>query len=71
METREIVEWLEENIKFIVTCNKYISEVTVYNSTVVNFGKKYHRIYIEIKADLPKVNKPLEQLSNLDREITF
>lgn len=71
METEDIVNWLEENIQFIVTCSKYISDVTIYNITVVNLGKKYHRIYIDIRSDLPKVEKPIKEMSKLEFEISF
>jgi hypothetical protein len=71
METKEIVKWIEEKITFIRYCQNLITEVNVFNETVVEFGKKYYRIYIEIVADLPEIKKPLGELTSYEYQITF
>ena len=56
LETSSVVQWFEDRMTFIETCFDCVSEVNVYNETVINFNKKYYRIYIQVVADIPKFN---------------
>lgn len=65
----ETAKWFEEKISFIELCSSLITEICIYNKTVINFGKKYHRIYFEIKGDLPEINKPITEMDLLEHQI--
>lgn len=67
----ETVKWFEKKMSFIELCPLLITQVCIYNKTVINFGKKYHRIYFEIKGDFPKTNKPIEEMDFLEHQIFF
>jgi hypothetical protein len=69
-EIRQTVKWLEEKISFIENCHSFISEIAIFNETVIRFGKKYYRVYIEIKADLLEV-KESAQLNRTEQFILF
>lgn len=69
-EIRQTVQWLEEKISFIENCHNFITEIAIFNETVIRFGKKYYRVYIEIKADLPDVKKS-SQLNEKEQFILF
>lgn len=65
----ETAKWFEEKMAFIELFPSLITEICIYNNTVINFGKKYHRIYFEIKGDLPEINKPIAEMDFLEHQI--